>query len=184
MSSDIKTINIKGKQYVEVAERLRLVHDENVSFEVIESAPYEIAERVLWRVVILVDGERYTGNAEVKLTAKSGPDSTSPFECGETSALGRALGFAGYGLIESVASADEVARAIADEQSLVSPLPTFKQMFAAGKEKDLWSDSAGFYAYASKVLGIFVDGGTTLSREQRAHLASAIDTAQPLSKAS
>jgi hypothetical protein len=112
MSNEIKTINIKGKQYVEVAERLRLVHDQKRTFEVIESEPYTLGDRTLWRVVILVDEKRYKGNAEVKLTAKSGPDSTNPFECAETSALGRALAFAGFGTVESIASFDEVARAI------------------------------------------------------------------------
>jgi hypothetical protein len=110
-------INIKGKQYVTVAERVRLAHAEREAFEVVESAPFELAGRVLWRAVIRVNGKQYVGTAEVKLNAsKNLPDGTNPFECGETSAVGRALGFAGLGAIESIASAEEVIQAIAEQE--------------------------------------------------------------------
>jgi hypothetical protein len=57
-------------------------------------------------------------------------------------------------------------------------------MYATGKEKGLWADSAGFYKFGSDELKIAVDGGVTLSREQRVQLAQAIDSAQPLAQAS
>lgn len=205
-------IEIGGKMYVTVAERLQAVHAENVRFEVVESAPYEIAGRVMWRVVVLVDDQKYTGNAEVHMNATKGIDKTSPFENAETSALGRALGFAGYGVVESVASADEVviarsveasqdynaavkrasnpvvtAPARATEQpepAAATPQPTFKEMFAQGKQKGLWTDAAGFYKFGTQILDITVDGGATLTREQRAQLAAAIENAQSLSLAS
>ena len=41
---------------------------------------------------------------------KNTPDGTNPFECGETSAIGRALAFAGFGSVESIASKDEIER--------------------------------------------------------------------------
>lgn len=208
--SEVKTINIKGKEYIEVRERVRLVHDQQRAFEVIESEPFIIGDRTLWKVTIMVDEKKYKGNAEVKLNApKSTPDGQAPYECAETSALGRALAFAGFGSVESIASFDEVARAITrqgnqDEpmpqqraprplptpanvvanESPATPLPTFKQMFATGKEKGLWADSAGFYKFGSDELKIVIDGGVTLSREQRVQLAQAIDNAQPLAQAS
>ncbi len=113
---NIKTIDIKGKQYVTVAERVRLVHAEREAFEVIESTPFEVAGRCLWRTVIRVDDRQYIGTAEVKLNAaKNLPDGTNPFECAETSAIGRALGFAGLGSVESIASAEEVIQAMAEQ---------------------------------------------------------------------
>jgi len=118
MVNGVNTISLHGKQYVEVAERVRLVHDQKREFEVLESVPFTIGERCLWRVVVKVDGKVYTGNAEVKLNARAGtPDATNPFECGETSALGRALAFAGFGTVESIASFDEVYRATHSEAS-------------------------------------------------------------------
>lgn len=37
---NIRTIDIKGKQYTPVAERVRLVHETRESFEIVESTPY------------------------------------------------------------------------------------------------------------------------------------------------
>jgi len=118
MTAQIRTIDIKGKQYVTVAERVRLVHAEREAFEVVESMPIEVAGRWLWRAVIRVDERQYIGTAEVKLNAaKNLPDGTNPFECAETSAIGRALGFAGLGSVESIASAEEVIQAIAEQEA-------------------------------------------------------------------
>jgi hypothetical protein len=51
----------------------------------------------------------------VKLNARPGSaDATDPWACAETSAIGRALGFANMGVVEGIASADEV---ISAEQS-------------------------------------------------------------------
>ncbi len=59
----------------------------------------------------MVAGCVYVGTAQAKLNAsKSTPDDTNPFECAETSALGRALAFAGFGSVERIASYDELAR--------------------------------------------------------------------------
>src|SRR5437588_13108864 len=109
---NVKTIDIKGKPYVTVAERVRQVHlDEKNGFQVLESTPLQVGDRWLWRAVIEVGGRRYIGTAEVHLDApKSLPEGKSPFETGETSAIGRALGFPGYGLVESIASADEMVQ--------------------------------------------------------------------------
>lgn len=107
----VKTRVLHGKDYVEVAERVNAVYKTNKEFETVESAPFEIAGRLVWRVVVRVDGKQHIGNAEVKLDApKNTPDGTNPFECAETSAMGRALAFAGLGTVERIASFDEVAR--------------------------------------------------------------------------
>jgi hypothetical protein len=107
----INTRILHNKDYVEVAERIRIVHELKKEFEVIESQPVQFADRCIWRVVVKVDGKQYIGNAEAKMNApKNSPDGTNPFECAETSALGRALAFAGLGTVESIASYDEIAR--------------------------------------------------------------------------
>src|SRR5690242_19788531 len=101
----VKTRVLHGKDYVEVAERVRVVHELKKKVEMVESAPFQVLDRWIWRVVIKVDDLPYIGNAEVKLNApKNTPDGTNPFECAETSALGRALAFAGLGTVESIAS--------------------------------------------------------------------------------
>lgn len=101
-----------------VAERVQLAHEQNTEFEMIASDAIEIAGRWIWKCVIRVRGRQFIGDAEIKLDAAKGtPDGTNPFECAETSALGRALGFAGLGAVEGIASADEMYRALAGQNS-------------------------------------------------------------------
>lgn len=110
----VKTIDYRGKSYVEVAERLRHVHEQKREFQVLDSEVYEIAGRVVCRVTISVDGRIFKGIAEAKVNnaAPRSADATNPLECGETSALGRALAFAGFGTPDGIASYDEIARSL------------------------------------------------------------------------
>lgn len=107
------SVKIHGKEYVTVAERVTEAHDAG-GYAMLASGVYPLGDtgRIFYRVEIRVGDRRYIGCAEVKLNAKPGtPDGDSPLECAETSALGRALGFAGFGSVESIASADEIRRA-------------------------------------------------------------------------
>ena len=105
------TVKIHGNQYVTVAERMELLRSTQKPYEIIESLPIQIGERCVWRVTVLIEDLRYMGSAEVHFNAKPGTaDATDPFACAETSAIGRALGFAGFGAIEAIASADEIVR--------------------------------------------------------------------------
>ena len=150
--AQIRTISIRGKQYVTVAERVRLVHEQRREFEVVESQPLEVGARLVWRVVVKVDGHHYTGCAEVKLDAREGsPDFTNPFECAETSAVGRALAWAGFGSVDSIASADELLRSQEPQDALkVRKNALFTRCKAVGR----CTDKASFLAYAAEVYGV------------------------------
>jgi hypothetical protein len=118
---NIRTVNIKGKQYVDVAERVRLAHETRESFEIVSSSALQVGPLWVWQAVVLVDGKQYVGTAEIKFDApKNTADGTNPVACAETSAVGRALGMAGLGCLESIASADEVVQAIAEQQHVQS----------------------------------------------------------------
>jgi hypothetical protein len=66
-----------------------------------------------------------TATARVFLGARSGVNATNPLENGETSAVGRVLGFMGYGLVGSgIASAEEVQLAQAIGQGTPDDPPT------------------------------------------------------------
>ena len=119
MNNKPRTISIHGKNYVPVSERIKMAGNalESVDSEVLQYEPI-----VVIRVRIrLTDGEfENTGAGSRRLirtftgisSANPGQliEKTNPYEVAETSALGRALGFAGYGLDEGIASADEVTK--------------------------------------------------------------------------
>jgi len=109
----IKTRVLHGKDYVEVAERTRLIHQDTEAqgFSMIKQERYTWNERFFLSVTIEVKGKQYIGDAEVTFAApKTTPAGSNPIETAQTSALGRALAFAGYGTVESIASHDEIAR--------------------------------------------------------------------------
>lgn len=108
----VRTVSIKGRAYVDVAERVRLVHAAG-GYSMLGSRCFQLGDTGRWyvQVRIRIGESEYRGTAEIKLTARAGTaDGDSPLECAETSALGRALGFAGIGVLDSIASANEVVR--------------------------------------------------------------------------
>jgi hypothetical protein len=123
----IKTRVLHGKDYVEVAERVRIAHSGDAEFEQFNTEHFNIENRWFVRCVILVKGRKFIGTAEIKFTApKNTPDGTNPFECAETSALGRALAFAGLGTVESIASFDEVYRVQSIEAAEMNGRPVIE----------------------------------------------------------
>jgi hypothetical protein len=162
----IKTRVLHGKHYVEVAERIRIVHQVEDDFEQIETIHFKIEDRWFIRCVIRVAGKQYIGTAEIKFNApKNTPDGSSPIECAETSALGRALAFAGLGTVDSIASYDEVARnkpfaQIAQSVTQVQETSEddrrkarLNNLFKCGKAKGLFCGKEEMAEYISEIIG-------------------------------
>lgn len=107
-------VNIHGKEYMTVARRVEMAHEsktlESVETEVLSHDP------VVVKAKITISGKVFTGISAVNPDSGKVIERQSPYEVAETSAVGRALGFAGYGVIESIASADEMVRATAPKQ--------------------------------------------------------------------
>lgn len=115
INANLEKSNIKGKPYANVAERVKgfwaLYEHGRIVTEIIEHDGASVTFRAL-----VYDGDALiaTGTArEVK--DKAGVNYTSYIENCETSAVGRALGFAGLGDV-NIASAEEVALAIAQQE--------------------------------------------------------------------
>lgn len=100
-------VTIHGKEYMTVAKRVELAHGdgiEKIDTEVLQHTPV-----VVVKATITVKKGVYTGISSAN--PNKAIEKSNPYEVAETSAVGRALGFAGYGIIESIASADEMAKA-------------------------------------------------------------------------
>ena len=120
----IMTTDIKGKQYSEVNQRIkafRMVYPTGVieTEMVSNDANEEDIHTCIFRAIVgyRENGELYklsTGTAYEKEDSTF-INKTSYIENCETSAIGRALGIAGFGIHTSVASAEEVQNAIANQ---------------------------------------------------------------------
>ena len=128
MEHKFKTTNIRGKQYVEVHERIKFFRQETqykdwtISTEVTMT---DDREECICKCIIADTEQRViaTGHAhEVK--ASSNINTTSFIENCETSAVGRALAMLGIGIDTSIASANEVKDAIAKQNSDKPNKPT------------------------------------------------------------
>ena len=105
----MKTINIQGKSYVEVHERVKFFRenfkDHSLTTEVIEKTENSI---MMQAIVKNKDGFVIaTGTAE-EIKDSSKVNKTSHVENCETSAWGRALANLGIGLDTAIASAEEM----------------------------------------------------------------------------
>lgn len=118
----MKTINIKGKEYIPVVERIKEFHIQYpkgwIDTDAISLGNLVLCEdktlldyekRVTVRArVHLGDGRTFTGWSQAEYG--KGMMGNVALEVAETSAVGRALGFANLGLTEGIASADEMRK--------------------------------------------------------------------------
>lgn len=112
----MKTVNIKGKEYVTVNERLKYFREHFSGYSLTSDITHLNENGVVIKASIKnPDGvEVATGYAHEK-QGSSFINKTSFIENCETSAWGRALGNFSIGIDTSVASADEVANAIKNQ---------------------------------------------------------------------
>jgi len=117
----VKPIKLQGNDYVIVADRVHAVleaEEIKLNYSIIDEKYFELDGRHFITVTIKIytdtmESRTFMGTSEIKFhnAAPKSADEKSPIECAETSAIGRALGFAGFGLIDSIATDDEIARA-------------------------------------------------------------------------
>lgn len=118
----MKTINIKGKEYTPVVERVKEFHRLHPKGW-IETHALKLGEKIVSennevmddekRVSILAkvhtgDGRTFSGHSQA--VYGKGMMGDVALEIAETSAIGRALGFANIGLLDGIASADEMRK--------------------------------------------------------------------------
>lgn len=146
----LKTVNIKGKEYVEVNERIKYFRKTYPKYSLTSEVLEKTSDSILIIASILNEEGRVIANGLAEENRGSSYiNKTSYVENCETSAWGRALANFGIGLDTSVASADEVQNAIANQVS--SKTPTTKTKLVVGDEN--W-DKALAWAVANKELGL------------------------------
>jgi len=138
---ELKTIEIKGKEYVPVDERLRAFHklfNGHIETEVLErdTCIDQLSGKQTERYVVVARVYPYSFEQDVdeftrskffsgsasELAVQGFINKTSALENCETSAIGRALGIMGIGLDNGIASAQEVLQAIkSQDQAMARP---------------------------------------------------------------
>lgn len=149
-NESIRTTNIKGKDYAEVNQRIkafRMIYPQGFIDTQMQSNDNGVC---IFRAEVgfcLMEGqERYVlgvGHAYEK-EGSTFINKTSYIENCETSAIGRALGMAGFGIDTSVASAEEVQNAITNQEALEKKRLIINDLCADKDNKDK------YIAYAKK----------------------------------
>lgn len=102
-------VKIHGKDYMTVAGRLEIAHKASKKRFSVITELLPVHDQVVIKATVVTDKGTFTGISAanpLKLIEKM-----SPYEVAETSAVGRALGFAGFGTDSTIATADEMVKA-------------------------------------------------------------------------
>lgn len=133
----IKTTDVKGKEYAEVNQRIkafRMIYPTGtIETEMLsnENGVCIFKASIYDETKLLATGTAYEKENSTFI------NKTSYIENCETSAVGRALGMCGFGIDTSVASADEVKNAIANQEKSVKSKTTQKsEMMITDSQKE------------------------------------------------
>ncbi len=104
----MKTINIKGKEYVTVDERIKFLRENYPDSQILTEIINIDAESIIMKASLNINGKVVAVGHASEDKNSSYINKTSYIENCETSAIGRCLGIYGIGVCGSIASADEV----------------------------------------------------------------------------
>ena len=113
----LKTIDIKGKDYVLINERIRYFRETYEDGQILTEILSNENGVCLFKATVTINGKVVsTGHAQEK-EGSTFINKTSYIENAETSAIGRALGIAGIGIDTSIATYEEVKNAINNQNN-------------------------------------------------------------------
>jgi len=106
-----KAIKFKGKDYVLIADRVNYFNETypkgSIKTELLSQPDADMV--IVKASVFTGEGQEFNGMSQAKWSDTSSfVNKTSALENAETSAVGRALAFMGIGVIDSIASIDEI----------------------------------------------------------------------------
>lgn len=130
--NQLPTVDIKGKEYVLVKDRVLAFREKYpegcIETEILSDV---ISDKIVIRAIIskvVINQLTNSGATDTKYILATGHsqatvgdgyiNKTAALENAETSAVGRALAFLGIGVIESIASADEIHKATGSKKNI------------------------------------------------------------------
>lgn len=110
-----KAVDIKGKKYVLVSDRVIFFNENYPNGSIETNLLSEVANKnIFMRATVTPDTKnpdrKFIGHAQ-EVVGDGYINKTSALENAETSAVGRALAMMGIGVIDSIASVDEINKA-------------------------------------------------------------------------
>lgn len=115
-NQSLKSTDIKGKGYIEVNQRIKAFRQVyptgTISTEIVS---LENGVVMMKATILDEEGKMLANGFAYEKESSSFINKTSFIENCETSAIGRALGFCGFGIDSSVASAEEVENAMLNQ---------------------------------------------------------------------
>jgi len=150
-------INIHRKEYVTVAERIQMLHQSDVTeISLNTEILHDDDKSIVMKTTLEIDGNSYTGIAQ-EIKGSTNINKTSAYENCETSAVGRCLGFAGFGSVESIASADEVVNAVAQQKPEFATPNQVKYIKNLCEEKNIDSKKWDFDNLSKQEAGVIIE---------------------------
>lgn len=155
--TDLPTIDIKGKAYVLVSDRVLYFNKEYPEGSITTKLVSDYNDPlVVIKATVRPDmasGRKFTGYSQAKV-GDGFINKTSALENAETSAVGRALAMMGIGVIDSIASADELKKTTTQDTNVVAKeLATKKNAIAKGLLKNGLTNFDDQIKYINGVLG-------------------------------
>ena len=178
-----KAIDIKGKKYVLVSDRVQYFNENYPNGSIITNLVSEpTSEMIIIQAIVRPDIKESMRQFTAYSQAVIGDgmvNKTAALENAETSAVGRALGFMGIGVIESIASADEMHKARVNSAPVGHSTTTDRYITAKQVtlliNKIKWTyNSWGEYPEADEVLNLL---STILGKEVNKVKMSEMDKA-------
>jgi len=124
MGKDLKdkAVDIKGKKYVLVSDRIIFFNETHPKGSITtELLSDPLSDKIVVKATVKPEeGRAFTGLAQ-EIVGEGYINKTSALENAETSAVGRALAMMGIGVIDSIASVDEINKA-QNRSRYVSPV--------------------------------------------------------------
>jgi len=110
---NLPTIDIKGKKYVLVKDRILYFNETYPVGSIITELLSKTEDKqIIIRATVYPDdsGRKFVGHSQAVM-GEGTVNKTAALENAETSAVGRALAMMGIGIVDSIASVDEINKA-------------------------------------------------------------------------